>query len=138
LLAQYLQQTSSIHRALIAEGDSLFLRPEQITALRVRDSVFADSVRAIYRPLAEYLTSQPNGVASKAALEKTRATQEAYWELFWKQPEIAVEAIDSQQVELMSLLKDMITIPQGKRKGNQFFFGSAVTLKPTVAQVRKE
>ncbi|MCC6245051.1 MAG: carboxypeptidase regulatory-like domain-containing protein [Gemmatimonadaceae bacterium] len=138
LLAQYLQQTSSIHRALIAEGDSLFLRPEQITALRARDSVFADSVRAIYRPLAEYLTSQPNGVASKEGLDKTKATQEAYWELFWKQPEIAVEAIDSQQVELMSLLKDMVTIPQGKRKGNQYFFGSSVTLKPTVAQVRKE
>ena len=32
----------------------------------------------------------------------------------------------------------MLTIPQGKRKGNQYYFGSSVTLKHTVAQVRKD
>lgn len=138
LMKQYLDETSSIHRAVVAEGDSLFLRPDQIATLRQRDSVFAEGVRAIYRPLAEYLVNVPGGRASAEALAKAKDAKDAYWALFWKQPEIAAELLDSQQIELMSLLKDMLTIPQGKRKGHQFFFGSEVTLKHTVAQVRKD
>lgn len=138
LLARYLGETSSIHRALVLEGDSLFLRPDQITKLRQRDSVFAEEVRAIYRPLAEYLAGVPEGRASAEALQKTKEAKDAYWAIFWKQPELAAEALDSQQIDLFSLLKDMLTIPQGKRKGNQYYFGSSVTLKHTVAQVRKD
>ncbi len=138
LMTRYLGETSSIHRALVYEGDSLFLRPDQIEKLRLRDSVFAEGVRAIYRPLAEYLAGVPEGRASAEALTKAKEAKDAYWELFWKQPEIAAEVLDSQQIDLMSLLKDMLTIPQGKRKGNQYYFGSGVTLKHTVAQVRKD
>lgn len=138
LLTNYLSETSSIHRALVYEGDSLFLRPDQIAKLRQRDSVFAEGVRAIYRPLAEYLVSVPGGRASAEALAKAKDAKDAYWVLFWKQPEIAAEVLDSQQIELMGLLKDMLTIPQGKRKGNQYYFGSRVTLTHTVAQIRKD
>ncbi len=125
LQARYLRETSSIHRILVFEADSLFLRPDQIEKLRVRDSIFSDTVRAIYRPLAEFLANEPDGVASKAALAKTTAAKEAYWEIFWKQPEIAAEILDSGQTELMGLLKDMLTVPQDKRKGNQYFSGIA-------------
>ena len=134
----YLAQTSSIHRALVSEGDTLFLSPPQIEQLRQRDSVFSDQVRKLYRPLAEYLAAQPDGVASKAALDSVKTTTTKYWELFWKQPEIAAEVLMPQQIDVMTMLKDMITIPQDKRKGSQWFFGSSVTLNHTVAQVRKE
>ena len=134
----YLNETSSIHRALVAEADTLFLTAPQIDQLRQRDSVFADQVRKLYRPLAEFLASQPDGVASKAALDSVKATTKKYWEIFWKQPEIAAEVLMPQQIDVMSLLKDMLTIPQDKRKGNQYYFGSNVTLTHTVAQVRKE
>jgi hypothetical protein len=138
LQARYLSQTSSIHRALVVEADSIFLRPEQIEKLRQRDSTFAAAVREMYRPLAEYLAAQPEGVASKEALKKVKTVTDAYWELFWKQPEIAAEVLDSPQIDAFGMLKDMITIPQGKRKGSQWFFGSQVTLQHTVAQVRKD
>lgn len=138
LQARYLSQTSSIHRALVVEADSIFLRPDQIEKLRQRDSTFAAAVREMYRPLAEYLAAQPEGVASKEALKKVKTVTDAYWELFWKQPEIAAEVLDSPQIDAFGMLKDMITIPQGKRKGSQWFFGSQVTLQHTVAQVRKD
>ncbi|GAB1343496.1 carboxypeptidase-like regulatory domain-containing protein [Gemmatimonas sp.] len=138
LMSRYLSETSSIHRALVFEADSLFLRPDQIAKLRQQDSVFAEQVRAVYRPLAEYLVQVPEGRATAEALAKAKEAKDAYWEIFWKQPEIAASALDSPQIELMSLLKDMITVPQGKRKGSQYYFGSSVTLKHTVPQVRKD
>jgi hypothetical protein len=138
LLTRYLRETSSIHRALVYEADSLFLRPDQIAKLQQLDSTFAEQVRAIYRPLAEYLVTVPGGRASAEALAKAKSTQDAYWEAFWKQPEIAATVLDSRQIDLMPLLKDMMTVPQGNRKTNRYFFGSNVTLKHTVAQVRKD
>lgn len=138
LEALYLGQTSSIHRALVVEGDTLFLTGAQIEQLRTRDSVFADSVRQLYRPLAEFLAAQPEGVASKVALDSVKATTDAYWRLFWRQPEIAAEVLMPQQIDVMGLLKDMLTVPADRRKGSQYYFGSNVTIKYIPAQVRKE
>ncbi len=138
LQARYLSQTSSIHRALVVEADSIFLRPDQVEKLRQRDSTFAQQVREIYQPLSEYLAAQPEGVASKESLAKVKTATDAYWELFWKQPEIAAEVLESQQIDTFTMLKDMMTTSQQARKGSHWFFGSQVTLKHTVAQPRKD
>ncbi|QJR37491.1 hypothetical protein [Gemmatimonas groenlandica] len=63
-------------------------------------------MRAIYSPLAEYLVTQPDGVANKEALEKVKSATEAYWVQLWKQPEIAAEVLDSRQIDTFSLRKD--------------------------------
>ncbi len=136
LQARYLRETSSIHRLLVFEADSLFLRPDQIASLRVRDSIFGDSVRVLYRTLAKYLDSEADGAANKEALAKTQAAQETYWELFWRQPERAAEALDPQQIELMPLLKNMLTTPLNRRKGSRYFFGSHVPLRHSAAPLR--
>jgi hypothetical protein len=137
LLTLYLRRTSSVHRALVFEADSLFLSEAQVAQLRQADSVFGAQVRDLYRPLARYLASQPDGVASKAALDSVKATTKAYWELFWKQPEIAGPIISPEQLAVFPMLKDMMNTPQPARKGSQYFFGSSVPLVHAPAQVRK-
>ncbi|MBL0937761.1 MAG: carboxypeptidase regulatory-like domain-containing protein [Gemmatimonadaceae bacterium] len=137
LLTRYLRETSSIHRVLVEEGDTLLLTPPQVEQLRKRDSVFSDSVRMLFRPLARYLAAQPNGVASKAALDSVKATQTIYWKLFWRQPEIAAEVLMPQQAEVMRLLRDMMTTSAQARQTSRYHFGSNVTFAHTVPQVRK-
>ncbi|HEY0931710.1 MAG TPA: carboxypeptidase-like regulatory domain-containing protein [Gemmatimonas sp.] len=137
LVSRYLRETSSIHKVLVEEADTLFLLPPQIDKLRQRDSVFSEQVRELYRPLAQFLAAQPEGVASKQALDSVKTVQKAYWELFWKQPEIAAEVLDPQQMDVITLLKDMLTVPAPQRKQSRYFFGRSITLKHTVPQVRK-
>lgn len=137
LMTRYLRETSSIHRLMVAEADSLLLTPPQLTRMRVLDSLFSDSVRAIYRPLVQYLAAQPEGVASKAALDSVRATQTAYWALFWRQPELVAEVLTPQQADVFQMLKDMLTRTPAERRNRRSYFGSNVTLQHTVPQVRK-
>ena len=49
----YLSNTSSVHKLLLAESDSLFLSATQITMLRRADSVYSERVRALYKPIGE-------------------------------------------------------------------------------------
>jgi hypothetical protein len=137
LVSRYLRETSSIHKVLVEEADTLLLLPPQIELLRQRDSVFSAQVRELYRPLAKFLAGQPDGVASKQALDSAKTVQKAYWELFWKQPEIAAAVLESQQMDVISLLKDMLTVPPPQRKQSRYFFGRSITFKHTVPQVRK-
>jgi len=138
LLTLYLRRTSSIHRALVFEADSLFLSAAQIEQLRQRDSVFGARVRDLYRPLAQFLAAQPDGVASKVALDSVKATTKRYWELFWEQPEIAGPIISPEQLAVFPMLKDMMNTTPTQRKGSQWFFGSSVPLVHSAAQVRKQ
>lgn len=137
LQAQYLRRTSSIHRILVSEGDTLLLTPPQVAQLQQLDSVFSADVRAMYRQLAEYLAAQPEGVASKAAVDSVSAVNTNYWAYFWKQPELAAAVLNSQQIDVFGLLKDMLTIPLPQRKGQQHLFGNNVPLVHAVPQVRK-
>lgn len=137
LAARYLRETSSIHRMLVSEGDTLLLTPPQVAQLQQLDSTFSSQVRDLYRPLARYLAAQPDGVPSKAALDSVKSTQKAYWTLFWQQPELAVVVLNPQQTDIFSLLKDMLTVPQPQRKNSQYHFGSNVPLVHALPQVRK-
>ncbi|MDQ3674623.1 MAG: hypothetical protein M3365_09645, partial [Gemmatimonadota bacterium] len=100
ITAFYLSSTSSIHKLLLSESDSLFLSAAQIAMLRRADSVYSERVRAVYAPLAELL-ARGQGSAGKAELDSVLATQKTYWKTFWEQPEIAAEAVTPAQRELI-------------------------------------
>jgi hypothetical protein len=135
LAAFYISNTSDIHKALLAESDSLFLSASQLAALRRADSVFSSRVRAVYVPLGEFL-SRGNGGAGKAELDSVVATQKAYWKIFWQQPEIADSIITPVQRELIPLMKNLLSVPKENREHSQFMFGRPVTLidKPQPAK----
>jgi hypothetical protein len=128
LAAFYLNNTSDIHKALLSESDSLFLSTQQIAALRRADSVYSSRVRAIYRPLAEFL-ARGNGEAGKAELDSVEATQKAYWKVFWQQPEIADSIVTPAQKELFPLLKNLLSVESARREQSRFFFGYPVELQ---------
>jgi hypothetical protein len=126
LASFYLSNTSSIHKILISESDSLFLSTAQVKALKSADSVYSERVRAIYRPLGEFL-ARSNGVAGKAELDSVKTTQKKYWEIFWEQPEIAAAIVTPAQRDLMPMFDRMLQVPMEDRKNSQWQFGHPVT-----------
>lgn len=126
LAAFYLSRTSSIHKLLLEESDSLFLSASQIAHLRSADSAFSAQVRALYVPLGQYL-AEGQGGAGKAELDSVLTTQKAYWKVFWRQPEIADSIITVSQRELLPMFKNMLAIPQKDRENSQWQFGRPVT-----------
>lgn len=133
ITAQYLGRTSSIHRALLAETDSLFLTAAQVARLRRADAAFGDSVRALYRPLAVYLAGRPNGAFGKAELDSVQAVEKRYWTLFWRQPEVADSALSPTQRQLFPMLVNLLGVPERDREGSRWFFGSPVPFAPGTA-----
>jgi hypothetical protein len=129
LTAFYLSNTSNVHKALLAESDSLFLSATQIAALRKADTAFSEGVRAIFRPLGEYLVNAGDARTDKAALDSVTASQKAYWKLFWLQPEVADAIVTPTQRELFQLLKGMVATPQKDREQSQWQFGHPVTVR---------
>ena len=127
LTAFYLGRTSSIHKALLEESDSLFLSAGQVSALHRADSLYSSRVRAIYVPLGQFL-AQREGGAGKAELDSVQTIQKAYWKIFWEQPEIADSVVTPAQKELFPLLKSLVSVPAHGREGTQWYFGGAVTL----------
>ncbi|HEY0997889.1 MAG TPA: carboxypeptidase-like regulatory domain-containing protein [Gemmatimonadaceae bacterium] len=127
LTAFYLSRTSSVHKLLLSESDSLFLTKEQVAALRRADSVYSAGVRAIYRPLAEFL-SRAGTTAGAAELDSATATSRAYWKLFWQQPEVADSIITPTQRQLMPTLANMLNTPARQRETSQWQFGWPVSL----------
>jgi hypothetical protein len=125
LTSFYLRNTSSIHKALIAEQDSLFLTKAQVAALRKADSVFSAEVRAVYAPLGRQLAAG-QGDASKASVDSASAAHKRYWEIFWKQPEIAAEIVNPTQRDLIPMFKSMLAVPMADRKHSQWQFGYPV------------
>jgi hypothetical protein len=128
LAAFYLSRTSSLHKLVLDQSDSLFLSRAQIEALRRADSVYSAQVRALYIPLGEFL-AQGQGGAGKAELDSVQATQKAYWKIFWRQPEIADSIVTPSQKELLPLLKGIVGVPQQDREHSQWQFGNPVTLR---------
>ncbi len=127
LAAFYLSNTSDIHKVLMAESDSLFLSASQMAGLRRADSAFSERVRALYKPLGEFL-ARGQGGAGKAELDSVQATQKAYWKVFWEQPEIADSIVTPAQRELIPLFKSMLSVPKQQREHSQYQFGRPVTL----------
>ena len=127
IAAFYLSQTSSVHKALLQESDSLLLTPAQAAALRRADSVFSERVRAVYRPLGDYL-ARGNGTAGKAELDSANAATKAYWKVFWEQPEIADSVVTATQRELFPMLRDMLRTTRKAREIDQWSFGHPVKM----------
>jgi hypothetical protein len=125
LTSFYLRNTSSIHKALIAEQDSLFLTKAQVAALRKADSVFSAQVRAVYGPLGDLL-AKGQGDASKASVDSASAAHKRYWKIFWQQPEIAAEIVNPTQRDLMPMFKAMLATPMKEREFSQWQFGYPV------------
>ena len=125
LASFYLQNTSSIHKLLIDNSDSVFLSKAQVAALHQADSVYSARVRAIFIPLGEFLAQQ-DGAAGKVQLDSTKATQKTYWKIFWEQPEIAGAIITASQRELLPMFKSMAATPMKDREHSQWQFGYPV------------
>ena len=126
LTAFYLGNTSSIHKLLLEESDSLFLTSTQIMALRRVDSAYSERARALYVPLGNFLALARGG-AGTAELDSVRTTQKAYWKIFWEQPEIADSIITPAQRALMPLLKTLLDTPAHERERSTWQFGRPVT-----------
>ena len=126
LAAFYLSNTSSIHKLLLSETDSLFLSKAQVAALRKADSVFSARVRAIYTPLGEFL-AKSGGTVGKPEMDSVKATSKAYWKIFWEQPEIAGEIVTPTQREYMPMFARMIQTPMKEREHSQWQFGHPIT-----------
>ncbi len=122
LAAFYLGNTSSIHKILVSETDSLFLSKAQVAALKKSDSVYSERVRAIFIPLGQFL-AQSNGNARKPEMDTVQKTQKLYWKIFWEQPEIAAEIVTASQRELMPMFARMLTISKKERENSQMQFG---------------
>jgi hypothetical protein len=129
IAAFYLTNTSSIHKALLSESDSLLLTRAQAAALTRADSVFSERVRNVYRSLGEFL-ARGNGAAGKAELDSASTTQKAYWRIFWEQPEIADSIVTATQKELFPMLRRMVEVPKKDRENSQWQFGHPVTMLP--------
>ncbi len=127
LAAFYLSNTSSLHKLVLQQSDSLFLSRAQVAALRRADSAYSAQVRALYIPLGQFL-AQGQGGAGKAELDSVQATQKTYWKIFWQQPEIVDSIVTPSQKELLPLLKGIVAVPQQDREHSQWQFGSPVTL----------
>ncbi|HVF40300.1 MAG TPA: carboxypeptidase-like regulatory domain-containing protein [Gemmatimonadaceae bacterium] len=125
IAAFYMSNTSSIHKLLINETDSLFLSKAQVAALRVTDSVFSARVRAIYGPLGEFL-AKGAGNAGKAEMDTVKTVQKAYWKIFWEQPEIAAEIVTASQRTLIPMFERMLATPKKERENSQWQFGYPV------------
>ena len=126
LTAFYLENTSNIHAAVLAESDSLLLSPGQIAELRAADSAYKANVRAIYGQLGRYLSQFADGQATKIALDSVSATSKAYWKVFWQQPEKADSILSPVQRELIPMLVGMLGVPQKDREHSQWQFGYPV------------
>ncbi|MEP7384030.1 MAG: carboxypeptidase-like regulatory domain-containing protein [Gemmatimonadota bacterium] len=129
LAAFYLNNTSDIHRALLAESDSLFLSQQQVAALRRADSSYVAQVRSVFMPLGDYLSRFGDGVATKAALDSVSTARKAYWQLFWQQPDVADSIITPTQRSLMPMLTGMLQVPPKDREHSQWFFGFPVKFR---------
>jgi hypothetical protein len=129
IAAFYLSNTSSVHKGLLAESDSLLLTKAQVTALRHADSVFSERVRGVYRELGEFL-ARGDGVAGKAELDSANTIRKAYWRIFWEQPEIADSIVTATQKELYPMLRHMLNTSKKDRENSQVQFGHPVKMAP--------
>lgn len=133
ITAYYLESTSSLHRMLLSHSDSLFLSREQMERFRVADSVYSVDVRAVYRPLGDYLANLPSAEPGKAQLDSVTATERAYWRVFWGQVPIADAILTPMQRALMPTFSRMVETPEHERnETRRYRFGNTrVQMVPT-------
>jgi len=136
IAAFYLQNSSSVHKALLAETDSLFLSRAQVAALQKADSVFSDRVREVYFQLGEYL-ARGNGAAGKAEMDSASKSQKTYWRIFWEQPEVADSIVTPAQKALFPMLGRMVETPKKEREHSQWQFGHSVQMARPAAAATK-
>ncbi|MEO8563351.1 MAG: carboxypeptidase-like regulatory domain-containing protein [bacterium] len=129
ITAFYLDNTSSIHKAILKETDSLFLSKAQIVALRHADSAFSARVIEVYSQLGEFL-AKGNGAAGKTELDSMNTSSKTYWRVFWEQPEIADSILTPAQKEFFPMLPSMAGTPKRDREHSRWQFGSPVKLLP--------
>ncbi|HSU96233.1 MAG TPA: hypothetical protein VLI40_03335, partial [Gemmatimonadaceae bacterium] len=134
LAAFYLSRTSSIHKLLLANSDSLFLTKPQIAALQHDDSVYSAQVRAIYVQLGSFLAQHEGRDPGKAELDSVKNTSKTYWKIFWRQPEIADSAVTPAQRELMPMFKNMLAVTPKDREQSQWNFQYPVTYSDKARQ----
>jgi hypothetical protein len=127
IAAFYLQNTSSVHKALLEQTDSLFLSRQQVAALQAADSVFSDRVREVFRQLGEYL-ARGNGKAGRAEVDSAATAMKSYWRIFWEQPEIADSIVTPAQKALFPMLVGMVETPKKEREHSQWRFGHSVQM----------
>jgi hypothetical protein len=127
LAAFYLSRTSSIHKLLLENSDSLFLTKPQVAALQHDDSVYSAEVRAIYIQLGNFLAQHEGSDPGKAELDSVKNTSKTYWKIFWRQPEIADSVVTPAQRELMPMFKNMLAVTPKDREHSQWNFGNPVT-----------
>jgi hypothetical protein len=129
ITAFYLDNTSSIHKAILHETDSLFLTRAQVAALQKADSEFSTRVIGVYGQLAEFL-ARGNGAAGKAELDSMNTTSKAYWRIFWEQPEIADSILTPVQKEFFPMLTRMAATTKKDRENSRWQFGYPVRMPP--------
>jgi len=129
IAAFYLSRTSSVHKLLLAESDSLFLTATQIAQLRKADSVYSERVRAVYVPVGDFL-GRREGEPGKIELDSVSKAQKAYWKIFWEQPEVAAEVVTPTQRALIPMFQRMLETPMKERENSQWQFGHPVVLDP--------
>jgi hypothetical protein len=135
IAAVYLNNTSTIHRLLLSESDSLFLTKAQIAALTTADSIYQVKVREIYVPLGKFLGERPDAIVGKIELDSVTAATKKYWPLFWDQVDVVDSIVTVQQKELLPFLKNITQTTKEQRKDSQWYFGWPVPLvhnKPKV------
>jgi hypothetical protein len=129
ITAFYLRNTSSIHKMLMAESDSLFLSGAQYDRLRVADSIYSAEVRAVFLPLGEFLAATGGRTPGKMEIDSVQASLKAYWSIFWRQPEIADSLITPSQRALVPMLQNMLGFPQRDRPNSRWMFGYPVSMQ---------
>ena len=127
ITAFYLGNTSSIHKAILRETDSLFLSKTQVAALQKADSAFSERVIGVYSQLAEFL-SRGDGAAGKVELDSMNTTSKSYWKVFWEQPEIADSILTPVQKQFFPMLARMVATPKTDREHSRWQFGNSVQL----------
>jgi len=127
IAAFYLQNTSSVHKALLEQTDSLFLSRAQVAALQAADSVFSARVREVYFQLGDYL-ARGNGAAGKAEMDSASKSMASYWRIFWEQPEVADSIVTPAQKEIFPMLVNMLATTKKEREHSQWMFGQSVKM----------
>ncbi len=122
IAALYLRNTSSVHRLILGESDSLY----------------SAKVRVLYKALGDFLAEQPDGEAGKAALDSVQASTELYWPIFWEQMDVMDAIVSPQQKSLLPMLQRLSETTAENRKNSQWQFGNPVPLVHNRPQVAGE
>ncbi|WP_310568947.1 hypothetical protein [Gemmatimonas sp.] len=121
----YLRTTASVYRFVLAYSDSLFLTGAQQQALERADSAYADSVRTIYRGLAQDLYESGSRVGT-SGLQRVARANALYLNLFWAQLPTLRSLVDARQLQLLNELQEMFNTLAKDRKDSQFNLGFPV------------